>query len=159
MKKTDKFTLFWNGVFSNWYPCKFTLDGEEFNCSEQYMMWKKAKTFNDEEIAQLILEASHPREQKELGRKVKNFNSSKWDSICKKIVYDGCHAKFTQNVHLLKALMETGETELVEASPYDLVWGIGLGEDDPKALDKANWLGKNYLGEVLTKLRNDLKNK
>ena len=68
-------------------------------------------------------------------------------------MFQGNYAKFTQNPDLLKTLIDTIGTTLVEASPYDKVWGIGLAEDDPKALNRETWEGTNWLGEVLTDLR------
>jgi ribA/ribD-fused uncharacterized protein len=120
------------------------------------MMAEKAKLFGDEETREEILFSKDPGKQKELGRKVKNFNSDVWTENAKKIVYNGCHLKFTQNPKLLKTLLDTEGTLLVEASPYDKIWGIGLGEDDPKIHDPKNWRGTNWLGEVLTDLRDNL---
>lgn len=155
--RTDKFTFFWNGPFSNWYPSEFSLEGIRFTHMEQYMMWKKAMLFKDGETAMMILSAKHPKEQKGLGRQVRNFDRDKWNAECKKIVYDGCMAKFTQNKTLKQELLETGNTELVEASHTDKIWGIGLLQTDPLALDKTNWKGTNWLGEILTQVRDDIK--
>lgn len=150
------FTFFWRGPFSQWHICKFTVDGVEYNCAEKYMMAEKARLFQDDEVLHQILEASSPRRQKDLGRSVRNFDETKWNEVARDIVYRGNMAKFTQNPDLWKCLKETEGTELAEASPFDRVWGIGLSEDDPRALDKKTWLGKNWLGEVLTKVRDDI---
>lgn len=154
----EKFTFFWRtqSPFSQWHPARFIVDGIEFNCAEQYMMYMKAKLFNDEEIAQKILDTELPSQQKALGRKVKHFDQEKWESNCKKFVYDGNYAKFTQNEELKKVLINTNGTTLVEASPTDCIWGVGLSEDDPRIQDRSTWRGKNWLGEVLTQLREDL---
>lgn len=160
--KYSKYTFFYKTrhPFSNWHPCSFIdTEGNEYNCSEQYMMAEKAKLFGDEEIREEILFAKHPRDQKELGRKVKNFNSDVWTKHCKEIVYRGCYLKFSQNPKLLEVLNSTKGTLLVEASPYDKIWGIGLGEDDPRIHDPKNWQGTNWLGEVLTQLRDDMLSK
>jgi ribA/ribD-fused uncharacterized protein len=122
------------------------------------MMYHKAKLFGDTVIASEILKTTDPGEQKALGRKVKDFDPIIWEKNAKQIVYDGCKLKFTQNHKLLNVLLQTKGTLLVEASPYDKVWGIGLGEDDPLIHDPKNWKGTNWLGEVLTKLRDDLLN-
>lgn len=159
MKQYTKYTFFYKTrhPFSNWHPCSFEdEEGNEYNCSEQWMMAEKAKLFGDEETREEILFSKDPGKQKELGRKVKNFNSDVWTENAKKIVYNGCHLKFTQNPKLLKTLLDTEGTLLVEASPYDKIWGIGLGEDDPKIHDPKNWRGTNWLGEVLTDLRDNL---
>lgn len=120
------------------------------------MMWAKAMLFGDIEVANKILKAKEPSVQKSLGRQVKNFDQKKWEEHCERIVYEGNHAKFSQNPNLLKRLIKTGETTLVEASPYDRIWGIGLAEHDPRARYRETWLGKNLLGQILTDLREDL---
>lgn len=156
-----KYTFFYKtrNPFSNWHPAYFKdEDGVEYYCSEQYMMYKKAMLFGDNKTALEILDSNDPREQKALGRKVKNFDSAVWEANAKQIVYAACRLKFTQNHSMLKALLATEGTLLVEASPYDKVWGVGLGEDDPRIKDPKNWKGTNWLGEVLTKLREDLIN-
>lgn len=152
----EKFTYFWGGPFSQWLASNFEVQGVKYNCAEQYMMAMKAKTFNDEDTRRLIMEAENPKEQKALGRKVKNFNADVWNGVAKAYVFIGnCH-KFTQNPDLLKTLMDTKGTTLVEASPYDKIWGIGLKADDPKVKSRDTWQGTNWLGEVLTDLRNNL---
>lgn len=154
----EQFTFFWSNKspFSNWYRAEFEVENIRFNCSEQYMMYQKAILFDDQETAQKVLSTTNPGKQKAFGRQVKNFNQETWDNNCKQIVYDANYAKFTQNENLLKALLKTKHTTLVEASPVDFIWGIGLAEDDPRALDKNQWRGKNWLGEILTQLREDL---
>lgn len=151
-----QYTFFWNGPFSQWYPSRFTVDEITFTHAEQYMMYRKAKMFGDTEIMQQILASSNPKEQKALGRKVKNFDANAWEKEAKNIVYTGNYHKFTDNPVLLRMLMSTKGTTLVEASPYDKIWGIGLSEEDAKKTPSSQWPGKNWLGEVLTTLRNDL---
>jgi conserved hypothetical protein, ribA/ribD-fused len=143
--KLEKFTCFWRtkSPFSQWHSAKFIVDGIKYNCAEQYMMHQKAMLFNDAETAQEILNVSEPSKQKALGRKVKNFNSKIWDQHCKQIVYEGNKAKFTQNPILLKALIDTKDTTLVEASPYDTIWGVGLAAEDDRINDRKNWHGTN----------------
>ena len=143
--------------FSNWHPSTFVdpADGKVFNCSEQYMMYKKALTFGDTEVAEQIMKEGHPREQKEWGRKVKNFDPAKWSAVAKQIVYDGCYLKFKQNPEMLRLLLSTKGTLLVEAAKNDPVWGIGMAEDEAGINDPRNWKGQNWLGEVLTDLRED----
>jgi ribA/ribD-fused uncharacterized protein len=155
----NKFTFFWNGPFSQWKLCWFNVDGVDYSCAEQYMMAQKAILFNDMVALDKIMGTMQPKKQKEYGRSVKNFDTDKWNSVCKDIVYKGNHAKFTQNKELLKLLLDTAGTELVEASPYDTIWGIGLSATDSDANDKSKWLGTNWLGEILTKLRDDLINR
>lgn len=152
----EKFTLFWNGPFSQWEECEFEVDGVTYNCAEQYMMAAKAKLFNDNDTLDRIMEAEQPREQKKLGRLVKGFNAERWNAVAKEIVYEGNYAKFTQNARLLRKLLDTKGTTLVEASPYDCIWGIGLKETDKNARNREKWRGSNWLGEILTGLREDL---
>lgn len=154
----ETFTFFWQekSPFSQWHRAKFTINNQEFTCCEQYMMYQKAMLFGDHKIAAEILIATHPKDHKSLGRKVKNFNASMWDSKCKQIVYDGNYAKFTQNPLLKQKLLATKGTTLAEASPLDRIWGIGLSDVDPRAKDRTKWLGTNWLGEILTQLRYEL---
>lgn len=154
----ERFTLFWHGPFSQWHPCKFEIHGLTYNCAEQYMMAQKARLFSDWDSERLIMEAKDPSVQKKLGRKVQGFNAREWDMVAKHMVYRGNWCKFTQNPDLKEKLFATDGTTLVEASPYDKIWGIGLTVDDPRALDRSTWRGTNWLGEVLTKLREDLMN-
>jgi ribA/ribD-fused uncharacterized protein len=152
------FTFFFTEAspFSQWYRCRFDVDGVTFNCAEQFMMHGKAKLFGDHAIAEKILAAGHPREHKALGRKVSNFEDDKWRAERLRIVKDGNRAKFTQNAELFALLLETRGTTLVEASPYDRIWGIGLRATDPRAQDPKQWKGQNLLGVVLTELRDEL---
>lgn len=153
MKKTDKYYFFWNGPFSQWYKSEFTVDGITFVTAEQYMMYEKAKLFNDDEIAELILKTDNPSDQKILGRSVKNFDKDIWEKHAKDIVTKGNIAKFSQNEDLLSFMKTTKDLILVEASPYDRIWGIGLGEDDPDIEDESKWQGTNWLGECLMRAR------
>jgi ribA/ribD-fused uncharacterized protein len=105
----------------------------------------------------MIMKATNPNMQKRLGRSVKNFDASHWEHICQQIVYDANYAKFNQNAHLKRTLLATRGTTLVEASPVDPIWGIGLAEDDPRALNRDTWLGQNLLGEILTRIRDGIK--
>ncbi len=154
----EKFTFFWRSgsPFSNWHPSVFTVAGIRYNCTEQYMMHQKAVLFGDAAMAEKILQTDSPKEQKAFGRKVHDFDKDTWEANCKQIVYDGSRAKFTQNEDLLATLLATEGTTLVEASPRDRIWGIGLSENNPKAQSRDTWRGKNWLGEVLTKLRENL---
>lgn len=157
----SRYTFFFTEAspFSQWYRCSFVVDGQTFNCAEQYMMYGKAMLFADPEVGAEILAADHPRQHKALGRKVKGYDEHQWRVNRERIVKDGNRAKFTQNPELLKLLEATAGTEMVEASPYDKIWGIGLGENDPRAQDRNQWKGQNLLGKVLTELREELMSK
>lgn len=157
MKITDKYVFFWNGIYSQWHKAPMTIDGVEYNCCEQYMMHQKALTFNDLEIAEKVLQTSNPKDQKALGRQVKGFNKDKWDSVCLGIVYKGNFAKFTQNTDLMEELLSTKDRLLVEASPLDKIWGIGMAEQDPGVDDPANWKGLNLLGWSITLVKQQIK--
>ena len=154
----EKFTLFYNGAFSNWHPSVFVDEnGKRFVTSEQYMMYHKALTFNDEETAEKILQSTHPSTQKQLGREVKGFEREKWDAVSRDVVYKGCFFKFEQNPNLKKELLETEGTVLVEcAGKNDLIWGCGFFANEYEAKCESRWIGKNWLGQVLTKLRDDM---
>ena len=153
-----KFTFFWKirqpgEIYSQWYIRSFTLDGITFNCAEQYMMWKKAMLFGDKATAAKILAEPKPEKQKELGRSVRPFDTAIWDKACYEIVKAGNLAKFQQNPDLAAELKSTAPTTLVEASPVDRIWGIGLAADHPDAQGPTKWRGKNLLGKVLTEVR------
>jgi ribA/ribD-fused uncharacterized protein len=152
------FTFFYtqSSPFSQWYRCSFVVNGRTFGCAEQFMMHGKAELFGDREIADQILAAREPREHKSLGRKVQTFDDAKWRAAREAIVKAGNRAKFTQNTALLDLLLATRGTTLVEASPRDRIWGIGLTATDPRALDPATWRGQNLLGKILTELRDEL---
>ena len=142
--------------FSQWYRCAFTIGGRAFGCAEQYMMFAKAELFGDAETGRAILAADHPKQHKALGRKVTPFDAAVWQRECERIVMTGNRAKFTQNAELRAVLLATAGTTLVEASPFDTIWGIGLAASDPRALDPAQWRGQNLLGKILTALRDEL---
>jgi ribA/ribD-fused uncharacterized protein len=156
MKSNKTHIFFWGGTFSNWHKAKFVYKNQTFENSEQAFMWEKALTFKDYIIADKILKTPNPKENKKLGRKVKNFNNDTWMEIAPKIMYEVNYCKFTQNPKLLKELLSTNGKDLVEASPYDKIWGIGLSENEAVNLTPNDWKGKNWLGKVLTDLRNNL---
>lgn len=155
MRRTDQHTFFFTerDVFSNWYRSTFTCWGQTFNCVEQAMMWAKAITFNDTETAAKILRTPHPKTQKALGREVKGYVDAVWDAKRVQVVEEAAYAKFTQNPSARVALLATAGTVLVEASPFDRLWGVGLGQDDPRIDDRWQWRGANKLGYALTRLR------
>ncbi len=152
----NNYEFFWSGPFSQWYPSVFHCDGVKFYTAEQYMMVHKAILFKDLKMINKILKTKNPREQKALGRKVANFDANKWNNKAKEIVERGNYCKFSQNKDLKKILLDTYPKILVEASPYDKIWGIGLNEDDALRTKPENWPGTNWLGIVLTKVRNNI---
>lgn len=152
----ERYHFFWGGPFSQHHPSRFTLDGERFGTAEHYMMWRKARLFADDAIAAKILAAPTPDAAKSLGRKVSGFEHTVWDAEKIGIVEAGSTAKFAQNDGLKRRLLNTAPALLVEASPFDTVWGVGLAAEDPRIQDPANWLGENLLGQILTRTRERL---
>lgn len=159
------FTFFWGhdrnrigdkAVFSQWYPESFYADGITFPTAEHFMMYHKALLFDDEKIAHKMLESPFPGPVKDLGRKVKNFDEEVWDQEKVGIVRLGSILKFSQSEELEGLLLSTGDTVLVEASPYDSIWGIGMKETARGANDPSKWKGENLLGFILMDVRNIL---
>ena len=144
------------GCLSQWWPCSFVVEGQQFASAEHYMMWRKALLFNDTAVAERVLAARTPAEAKALGRAVSGFVDATWVSARLEIVVEGNLAKFDQNPALRSYLLGTGARVLVEASPQDRVWGIGLAAADPRAADPATWRGLNLLGEALMEVRSRL---
>jgi len=149
----ERFTFFWRGPFSNWHPSRFVVDGIAYSHAEQWMMAEKARLFGDLDAERRVMQCGNPKGQKTIGRDVKGFVEEVWQANAKEIVRRGLAAKFSQNEDLLRMLLATEGTTLVEASPYDRIWGIGLQASDPRAHSRETWLGTNWLGEVLTDLR------
>lgn len=158
MDSTDgKYHFYWSGPFSQWQRSEFEMDGRRFETAEQAMMFFKAILFADEETAELIMETADPGQQKALGRRVKNFSDTVWNENKYGIVYRINLQKFSQNKGLRRKLFQTGERKLVEASPVDTVWGIGLEASVANVTPEADWPGQNLLGEILTKVREELR--
>lgn len=175
-KEQEKFTFFWetSSVFSQWHESKFigktflwethkykkdfllglfSEDTQEYINTEQYMMYHKSMLFLDRENAQKIMMTNNSRKIKELGRQVTNFNQDVWEYYRALIVYDANKAKFLQNEHARTILLNTKGTTLVEASPFDDIWGVGISKNDSRIFDRSKWLGQNLLGEILTQIR------
>ena len=157
VKVTDKYVLFFGGIFSQFYKSDMIIGDVKYFCCEQYMMAMKAELFKDGKILELIMNAKTPYQCKKLGRKVKNFDPKIWNRNKFKIVYKANLSKFTQNKRIQKELLKYGDRMFVEASPWDGIWGIKLAVDDPKAEDSENWKGQNLLGKAVTQVRDNLK--
>lgn len=157
--ENDDQLFFWskNSVFSNHYLCVFSApDVRQFNCVEQYIMAQKARLFKDVSSYYKIMCATDPIEQKNMGKRIKGYNASIWLDACCDIVFEANKYKFEQNECLKNELLSTHGKELIEASPHDRYWGIGLRITDPAIFDKRNWKGDNVLGSLLVKVRDAL---
>jgi ribA/ribD-fused uncharacterized protein len=139
--------------FSQWWEATFTVNKVRYPTAEHYMMSEKAKLFGDADTAAKILQSSDPETAKQLGREVRSFSEKVWERARLGIVINGSEAKFGQNPALADFLLNTGDQVLVEASPTDRVWGIGLGRQDPRAADPLRWRGLNLLGFALMAAR------
>ncbi|MGN0650661.1 MAG: NADAR family protein [Oscillospiraceae bacterium] len=167
-KEYEGFLLFWGhnqrsnspdkSCLSQWFDCRFTADGREYNTAEQYMMAHKAMLFGDDEVLDEILRADNPALYKKLGRKIRGFDEEIWKKHRTEIVIEGNMAKFSQNEHLKQFLLESSPKVLVEASPYDSIWGIGIAADMPDAQKPDKWRGSNLLGFCLMEVRDRLMN-
>ena len=144
---------FYGGPFSQWVECSFTdAVGVTYNSTEQYMMAHKALLMNDHDMYSKIMESNDPRTIKyAYGRNVKNFDQKLWDEHKFDIVYQGNLLKFSQNTYYRNYLINTGDTIIVEASPTDTIWGIGLSIED--AVRGLGWRGENLLGKAIMKVR------
>ena len=119
-------------------------------------MYRKAMLFGDWDIADQILATDNPAKQQDLGRLVKNYDDDIWAEVRFDIMVEGLYEKFNQNPQLKNALLDTVGTRMVEASPFDRIWGIGLTASDPLAQNEETWLGQNLLGKVLDEVREKL---
>ncbi len=142
--------------FSQWYEASFKLDGVRYASAEHYMMAAKARLFDDPRLLERILAARSPGEAKVLGREVAGFDEARWNAERVGIVIEGNLGKFGQNASLKKYLLGTADRVLVEASPVDAIWGIGLAASDPLAAEPATWQGLNLLGFALMEVRRRL---
>lgn len=162
-----KFLFFWghkkppdgsvnHSCLSQWYEAGFEQDGNYYPTAEHYMMAAKARLFGDVAIEQKIMQCDHPNEAKKLGRLVSGFNTEQWNQSRFDIVVAANIAKFAQNPPLKHYLLDTGSRVLVEASPRDRIWGIGMGKNNPDAGIPKNWRGLNLLGFALMVVRAQL---
>lgn len=142
---------------SQWWPSPFTVAGVEYATAEHWMMARKASLFGDAEAEHRVLAAGHPAEAKKAGRLVRGFDEAVWERERSRIVVEGSVHKFASDPALRAYLLGTGERVLVEASPVDRVWGIGLAADDAAATDPERWRGANLLGFALMAARERLR--
>ncbi len=164
-----KYLLFWGhqpnrdgsigkSCFSQWWESEFKIGKEIYKTAEHYMMAEKAKLFGDYEMLEKIMECKSPAAAKKLGRQVRGFNNEVWEANRFEIVKQANHYKFSQNSELADFLMKTNKRVLVEASPVDRIWGIGLASDHDNAQNPNKWRGLNLLGFALMEVRDQLLN-
>jgi ribA/ribD-fused uncharacterized protein len=164
---SQKYALFWGhrperngrtgrGCFSQWWPAPVSIDGVSYPTAEHWMMAEKARLFGDEEGLAKVLAARSPGAAKAAGREIRGFDEDRWVDERYDIVVTGTLAKFSQHPALARILSETGAMILVEASPTDRVWGIGLSANDETATDPSRWRGLNLLGFALMDVRETL---
>ncbi|GAA2354044.1 hypothetical protein Cme02nite_46780 [Catellatospora methionotrophica] len=162
-----KYLMFWGhqpkadgsigpSCLSQWWESAFTVDGIAFATAEHYMMWRKATLFGDADVASRVLAAGHPQQAKGLGREVRGFDQAVWERERYAVVLAGSVAKFGQDDALRAYLLSTGDRVLVEASPLDAIWGIGLSAKDADAWYPQRWRGLNLLGFALMQARDHL---
>ena len=164
----SKFLFFWGHqpskdgtitktCFSQWWLSAFIVDKVTYKTAEHWMMAKKAELFNDNEVLDKIIKANSPAEAKKLGRQVKNYDDAIWLENRFEIVKEGNYHKFSQNPDLKAFLLNTDERVIVEASPVDPIWGIGMAGDHKDVLNPEKWKGLNLLGFALMEVRDELK--
>lgn len=141
---------------SQWWPSPFVVGGVEYATAEHWMMAGKARLFEDEEAERKVLAAGHPSRAKKAGRLVRGFDEEIWERERFRIVVEGSVHKFASDDALRAFLLGTGDRVLVEASPVDRVWGIGLAATDEAAMDPQRWKGPNLLGFALMAARERL---
>jgi len=163
-RNEPKYLFFWGhqptadgsigkSCMSQWFEAAFTVEGMRYRTAEHYMMAEKARLFGDEAVRAQILEARTPAEAKKLGRGIRDFDEAAWLDARFDIVVRGNSAKFSQDDALRAYLVSTGDRVLVEASPVDAIWGIGLASNDAEAGDPRKWRGLNLLGFALMEAR------
>lgn len=158
---TDTHVYFWSSLYSNWYSSPFNIDGNHFKNSEAAYMYQKAMYFNDTYRANIILDSNqNPKYAKSQGRIVEGYNDEEWSKVRKEIMTAVIFEKFAQSPQLLDVLISHKNHHIVEASPYDTIWGVGLHWSDDEILNEGNWKGQNLLGESLMDVQRqfDLRN-
>ena len=159
-QKTDDNALAFHGEFSpfsNFHPCKFTINHQTFSSSEQFIQYQKALMFGDSVIADQILTCDNAYEAKHLGYHIAGFDMKRWINDGYSLCYDGIHAKFTQNRNLLMMLKSTAPKVLVEATS-DRLWGTGISLRDHQALNPDKWHNKGWMSTMLMGIRDESTN-
>lgn len=141
---------------SHWWPASFTVEGRTYPSAEHFMMAEKARLFGDSATQEKIIAAADPSEAKRLGREVQGFDQETWNKAKFDVVVCGNLHKFGQDQRLRSFLLDTDPSVLVEASPLDPLWGIGLASTDVRSRNPEEWKGLNLLGFALMEARTQL---
>lgn len=177
MRITNKYVFFYKDWLSNYQRTRFKFDVNfnqwinpdypegtdastyEFTSTEQAFMYYKALYFDNQELADEIIKEHNPNKCRLMGRQVKGYNDEKWSKVRYEVFYRLNLAKYTQDKNLQKKLLDLkfDNKIFVEASPIDRIWGVGLDENNPLIDDKENWKGTNFLGKILTEVREKIK--
>jgi ribA/ribD-fused uncharacterized protein len=144
------------GCLSQWWPAAFTVDGVRYLTAEHWMMAGKARLFGDADAEEQVLAAASPGAAKAIGRRVSGFDEQAWEAARFDLVVAGNLAKFSQHGELAAFLAATAPSVLVEASPLDRIWGIGLPAAHQDARRPSCWRGLNLLGFALMNVREQL---
>ena len=141
---------------SNHSPAPFTINKKDYNSSEQMFLSEKCITFGQTAAAQNIMCMDDPGKMVQEAKVCRGYNE-KWDMEQEDIMLTAILGKFTQNEEHEKFLLSTGDKILVEGSPYDSTWGVGLAFNDPAIDNSQNWKGDNLLGKALMTARRLIK--
>lgn len=163
-----KYVFFWghtqkqegvidDACFSQWFPSPITIDEVVYKTAEHWMMAGKAKLFKDDDHLAQIIASDKPGTAKALGRKVRNFDQQRWSDEAFGIVMRGNMEKFSQHPKMKEHLLQTGDKIIVEASPMDRIWGIGMGKSHADIMNPEKWRGKNLLGFALMEARDSIR--
>jgi ribA/ribD-fused uncharacterized protein len=158
-KMLEKTVLFYgkDSFLSNFYPAPFTIDKKSFTGSEQFFQYEKAVRAGDNETAAKIMNTDDPVQHLRLGKKL-TVNNDQWnENVSEAIMETAVTAKFTQNPELLKNLINTGTKLIIDCNAHDIFWGNGLSINDKDASNKSKWKGKNIMGTILCRVRENLK--
>ena len=158
IRENSETVLFYrsDAYLSNFHKAPFSINNIKYECVEQYFTAEKARCFNDRMTLNKIMKADTPQEMKYWGNNTKGFVPATWNEKASTVMINGLRAKFQQNENLSNKLVNTGERQIAEISRNDRTWGIGLGMTDPNAFNKQKWVGKNQLGNLLIKVREEI---
>ena len=144
------------GCLSQWWSAPFTVDGVAYPTAEHWMMAGKARLFHDDQALAAVLAAADPKAAKAAGRSVRGFDEHVWAAARFDLVVAGNLAKFRNSPELGAFIAATRPSVLVEASPRDRIWGIGMTASHPDAQRPSRWRGTNLLGFALMNVRDQL---